>query len=134
MTALFNKKEEKKKKAPKEADVQHEELDTETVEQTSQALPKGGDPEAYRFVLSPHVTEKATNGNMLNKYTFKVSKEANKIEIKKAIERLYKVKVASVHVVNIPAKTRQIGRYMGTKIGFKKAIVTLKEGDKIEIA
>ncbi len=96
-------------------------------------LPQGEDSESYRFVLSPHVTEKATNGNVLNKYTFKVSKDSNKIELKKAIEKLYKVKVSAVNIQSMPSKSRQVGRYMGTKSGFKKAVITLRAGQKIEV-
>ena len=143
MAALFSKKEKdskipakpEKSKVQKEPEFKHEHDETGSPIESAGglAIPQGGDSEAYRFVLNPHVTEKATNGNILNKYTFKVAKNSNKIEIKKAIEKLYKVKVSSVNIQNIPSKKRQIGRYMGTKSGFKKAIITLKEGQKIEV-
>lgn len=131
---LFTKKEKKKEPKPKtEAEIKDEFVDTVEPETRKSVLPQGEDSEAYRFILSPHVTEKATNGNALNKYTFKVSKDSNKIEIKKAIEKMYKVMVSNVNIQNIPSKARQVGRYMGTKSGFKKAVVTLKEGQKIEV-
>ncbi len=138
--ALFSKKparpsggDDKKTKPQKVAEVKDEIIGTAESEPRKSVLPQGEDSESYRFVLSPHVTEKATNGNMLNKYTFKVSKDSNKIELKKAIEKLYKVKVSAVNIQSMPSKSRQVGRYMGTKSGFKKAIVTLKEGQKIEV-
>lgn len=131
MTAALFSKKEKEIKSSKDTEIKHEIV--EASEPSSPAVPKDGDPEAYRFVLNPHVTEKATNGNIFNKYTFKVSKNSNKIEIKKAIEKLYRVKVFSVNIQNVPSKSRQVGRYLGTKSGFKKAIITLKEGHKIEV-
>ena len=137
--ALFKKKTKKEKKesfghTTKEAMRVGVPVEESAEPETRKAvLPQGEDPEAYRFVLSPHITEKATNGNALNKYTFKVAKGSNKIAVKKAIEKLYKVQVLSVHTQNMPAKTIQVGRYTGHKVGFKKAIITLKEGQKIEV-
>lgn len=141
--ALFSKKEkdskkparEEKHKVQKEPEFKHEHDESGSPVESvgGLAVPQSGDSQAYRSILSPHVTEKATSGNVLNKYTFKVAKNSNKIEIKKAVEKLYKVKVDSVNVQNIPSKFRQIGRHMGTKAGFKKAIITLKEGQKIEV-
>lgn len=84
-------------------------------------------------LAEPLITEAATLAMEMNKYTFKVSKNSGKQEIKKAIENLYKVKVISVNTVNIPRKKRNYGRTPGWKTGFKKAIVTIKEGDKIEL-
>ena len=73
----------------------------------------------------------------LNKYVFKVSFDANKTEIKKAIEKMYNVKVEKVNIIHIPGKKRRLGRIegwrKGLKRGFKKAIVTLRKGDKIEV-
>ncbi|MEX1064298.1 MAG: 50S ribosomal protein L23 [Candidatus Paceibacterota bacterium] len=98
------------------------------------SLPKGGDADSYRVISRPHVTEKGTMLGEHNKYVFKVATNSNKIEIKKAVQELYKVKVEKVHVLNTRSKSRNIGRFSGSKPGFKKAIVTLKEGDRIEIA
>ncbi len=88
----------------------------------------------YGMIKAPHITEKAALLAEHNKYTFKVSAESNKIEIKKAIQNLYKVTVTGVHVISIPAKARSMGRYQGVRSSFKKAIVTLKPGDKIDVA
>jgi large subunit ribosomal protein L23 len=104
------------------------------VHDNSVALPKGGDAHSYGVVLSPYVTEKGTMVAVQNKYVFKVAKNANKTEIAKAVESLYKVGVAGVHIAYAPSKHRRVGRYEGRKPGFKKAIVTLREGDKIDIA
>lgn len=101
---------------------------------SSPSLPKGGDPWSYKVILSPHITEKGTIVVEQNKYLFKVAGVANKIEIKKAVENLYKVKVRDVSVLYAPSKFRQIGRITGRRPGFKKALVTLKEGSKIDIA
>jgi len=96
-------------------------------------LPKGGDEHAYAIILTPHMTEKSSGMAAQNKYVFKVAGNSSKIEIKKAIEKMYKVKVEKVAVSNKPAKARRVGKYMGEKAGFKKAIITLIEGDKIDI-
>ena len=87
---------------------------------------------AYRFLKSPHVTEKAVGLEAQNKYVFRINSGANKTEVKKAIEELYGVAVEEVNVVKIPRKKRRVGRSEGFKAGYKKAIVTLREGDKIE--
>lgn len=88
---------------------------------------------AYRVLASPHVTEKATGLERENKYIFKVFPKSNKIEIKKAIEDLYGVDVLSVNIINVPRRQRRLGRQMGWRKGYKKAIVKIAEGQKIEI-
>jgi large subunit ribosomal protein L23 len=88
---------------------------------------------ASRFLLEPWITEKSHEKMAENKYVFRVSSEANKTSIKKSIEDLYKVTVTSVNIIHIPKKKRIYGRTKGFKSGFKKAIATLKEGDKIEL-
>jgi len=87
---------------------------------------------AFRILISPHVTEKATDLESQNQYVFKVFPRSNKIEIRKAIEEVYGVKVVSVNIINVPRKPRRLGKTMGWKKGFKKAIVKIKEGQKIE--
>ena len=82
---------------------------------------------------APHITEKATNLAEKNQYVFRVWKGANKNEVKKTIENLYKVKVLDVKIINVPAKQRRLGRISGWKRGFKKAIVKIKAGQKIEV-
>lgn len=88
---------------------------------------------SYEAITEPHISEKATNLAEQNKYTFKVQKSANKHEIKKAIEGIYNVEVLSVNIIKIPAKKRRIGKTEGFKKGYSKAVVTIKEGQRIEI-
>ncbi|MEK7217678.1 MAG: 50S ribosomal protein L23 [Patescibacteria group bacterium] len=82
-------------------------------------------------VLHPYVSEKATKLESMNQYMFKVTRTANKPEIKKAIQNRYKVSVVAVNMINMPSKKRTVGRHVGIKAGFRKAIVTLAEGDSI---
>ena len=88
---------------------------------------------ASRVLVEPWITEAATKAAELNKYVFKVSGDSNKGQIKKAIEDLYKVTVLNVWTVNMPSKRRVRGRTVGTKSGFKKAIVKVKEGETIDV-
>ncbi len=88
---------------------------------------------ASRFLKEPHISEKATNLSEDGKYIFKVYRDANKSEIKKAISNLYGVAVKNINIVNIKAKTKLLKGKKGKKIGYKKAIVTLERGHKIEI-
>lgn len=94
-------------------------------------------PLAYRIIKEPHITEKANFLADQNKYVFKVFSKANKIEIKKIIEALYGVKVEKVHLIHSSPKKRRLGRSEGwrhgLKRGFKKAIITLAKGEKIEL-
>jgi len=87
-----------------------------------------------KILLAPWITEAATTAMEINKYIFKVSQKASKKQIKAAIENLYKVKVISVNTIKAPRKFRNYGRTPGWKTGFKKAVVTLKQGDKIEFS
>lgn len=87
----------------------------------------------YLWIREPHITEKSTSLASANKYVFKVSDSSNKQEIKKAVESFYNVGVTKINVINMPGKKRRLGRYEGRKSGFRKAIITLKEGDKIEV-
>ena len=90
-------------------------------------------PIVHRSIKFPHITEKSSNLANLNKYVFRVLPDANKIEIAKGIAGFYGVKVESVNIINIHRKKRFLRRREGYKSGYKKAIVTLKQGDKIEI-
>ena len=87
----------------------------------------------YKILKEPHISEKSTQLSDRRKYTFKVYKQANKNEIKKAIGNLYKVKVEGVSIINIKPKKRVLRGTEGRKSGYKKAIVTLAKGEKIEI-
>ena len=87
----------------------------------------------YDIIKAPIITEKtmAMKENE-NKYTFKVAKSANKVEIKKAVEEIFKVKVISVNTLNVLPKRKRVGRYEGFTPAYKKAIVKLAEGNKID--
>jgi large subunit ribosomal protein L23 len=77
-------------------------------------------------------TEKGTQQEPFGKYLFEVSGRANKIQIKKAVEDIYKVKVRSVNSVNVKGKLRRVRQELGKTAAWKKAVVTLEEGQKIE--
>ncbi len=85
------------------------------------------------LILKPIVTEKATRQMEENKYVFDVLPKATKPEIKAAIESLFDVSVTSVNTLKLPRKKRRVGRYVGYKAQYKRAIVTLKEGDSITL-
>jgi len=89
--------------------------------------------EAWRVLKTPHVTEKAAALSEKNQYVFKVWPRANKTEIGKAIEDIYGVDVLSVRIIKVPRKQRRLGKVQGWRKGYKKAIVKIKEGQKIEI-
>lgn len=88
---------------------------------------------AREIIIKPVVTEKSVDLMQENKYCFKVAKDANKIEIKNAIEEIFKVTVVSVNTVNVHGKMKRMGRTQGKTASWKKAIVTLREGDSIEV-
>ncbi len=87
----------------------------------------------YKIIKEPHIAEKA---NLVkekhNQITLKVDKRANKIEIKSAVEKIFKKKVLDVNTINVEGKKRRMGRNIGKKIDWKKAIVTLAPGETIE--
>ena len=86
------------------------------------------------LIKKPLITERATDLNVFGKYVFMVKPHATKPEIRKAIHEIYKVDAVSVNVINRPMKRKRFGGIMkGKKEGYRKAIVTLKEGQKIEI-
>ena len=85
------------------------------------------------LIIKPIVTEKATLQLEDNKYVFDVRPQATKPEIKAAIELLFDVKVTRVNTARMPRKKKRVGRFMGFKAQVKRAIVTLKEGDNIQL-
>jgi large subunit ribosomal protein L23 len=88
----------------------------------------------YDVLLGPMLTEKGTLlKEKENKVLFKVATEANKIEIKKAVEETFKVKVDNVATINCRGKIKRMGRYEGKRPDWKKAIITLKEGEKLDV-
>ena len=87
----------------------------------------------YKVIRRPLITEKSTiQKELYNQLAFEVDRRANKIEIKKAVERIFKVQVEDVRTMNYLGKRKRLGRTMGRRRHWKKAIVTLKPGQKIE--
>ena len=86
----------------------------------------------YEVLRRPLITEKNTMLQAQGKYAFEIAREANKPQVKQAVEKAFKVKVLAVNVMTVPSKTRRVGRRQVLTQSWKKAIVTLKPGDKIE--
>ncbi len=87
---------------------------------------------SFGVLEAPFITEKAIDLTEQGKYTFRVSSKANKASIKKAVEDFYDVDVESVNIIKVPPKKRRIGKVSGWRGEFKKAVVKLKKGQKIE--
>lgn len=104
-------------------------------QKTSDAVKTGSGAPTIKIpsvLVQPRISEKAGHLVQLNKYVFKVKPSANKVEVKKAVEAAYKVRVTQVNMVSNQGKNRNFGNRAGRTSSFKKAIVTLKKGDKIE--
>jgi len=85
---------------------------------------------AQDIIIKPVITEDAMDRLQNNVYTFKVAKDANKSEIKKAVEQLFGVEVAKVNTMNCNGRSKRVGRFAGKTSDWKKAIITLTEGSK----
>jgi len=85
-------------------------------------------------IISPNVTEKSTSLSEFNKVVFKVGKNANKESIKKSIEKIFKVNVVKINTINIRGKVKMVRNKKAYKSGYKKAIITLKKGQSIDLA
>ena len=85
-------------------------------------------------IISPNVTEKSTSLSEFNKVVFKVSKNANKKLIKKNFEKIFKVNVVKINTINIREKVKMVRNKKAYKSGYKKAIITLKKGQSIDLA
>lgn len=85
------------------------------------------------IIIAPVITEKSMANRQNNVYTFKVVKDADKLEIKKAIEEAFNVKVESINTLNTKSKRRRVGKYAGRTKTYKKAIITLASGSSIEM-
>jgi len=88
---------------------------------------------SYEAIRKPHISEKASYLAEKDQYIFEVSPNYNKNEIKKSVEGIYGVDVLSVNIIRIPAKKRRVGRTEGFRKAYKKAVIKIKEGQKIEI-
>ena len=85
-------------------------------------------------IISPNVTEKSTSFSEFNKVVFRVSKNANKESIKKSIEKIFKVNVIKINTINMREKVKMVRNKKSYKSGYKKAIITLKKGQSIDLA
>jgi len=142
--SLFNlfKKKKKEKEEKKERELKKKpkkdkkEAKKEPVKEVKEKVfkPKEAKSDiAFRVLYFPHITEKATVLAEENKYVFRINPKANKTQVKRAIEDVYGVEVEKVRIVKIPPKQRRLGRQIGRKSGYKKAIVEIKKGQKLEI-
>lgn len=91
------------------------------------------DTKYLEIVKGPVITEKSGNASQNNVYTFKVDPKANKVEIKKAIEKIFNVRVKEIRTLNVKTKKRRVGRYSGLTNRSKKAFVTLEDGQTIDL-
>ena len=89
---------------------------------------------SYKIIRQPIVTEKATKLSEYNKVVFEVAYKSNKNEIKGAVEKLFSVKVKSVNIINIKGKVKRFKGVLGKRNDIKKAIITLEEGNTIDIS
>ncbi len=138
--ALFKKKankktedskteiEDKKKESMKQL-YQKEELKKSVKEKKSDSRYKG----AYRVLVKPLVTEKATDLGAQNKYVFLIDNSANKLEVVKAIWTVYGVKPLAVNIIKMKGKTVRRGRIKGKRKDYKKAIITLAKDQQIQV-
>lgn len=91
---------------------------------------------AHDIIRKPIISERSMEvtfdkeGNEIKKYSFEVPSSANKIEIKKAVEEIFGVKVAAVNTMNVTGKLKRMGRYEGRRASYKKAVITLDKGSK----
>lgn len=86
----------------------------------------------YEIIIRPLITEKSMKLIDERKYTFEVKQGSNKVEVEKAVEELFNVKVTAVNMINTRRKSRRVGKYEGLRPAVQKAVVTLAEGNKID--
>lgn len=133
---LFKKKNKPEEEARKKADAELIDKKKETKKSKKEEKPvkksKKGKAQHFNVIKAPYITEKAIELAEKNQYVFKVFPGVNKTEIKKAIKEIYNVEVEGVRLVKVPPRKRRIGRVSGWKPGFKKAIVNIAKGQKIE--
>lgn len=127
MSDLYAGKTPKKEKAKKEPS------DKAAKKATTAKPVKGDTKDAYRVLIKPVVSEKATFIGQFNQYVFEVHPSTNKIVIKKAIQALYGVEPIKINIINVSGKSVRYGRNKGKTKRWKKAIVTLKQGQSIQV-
>ena len=130
---IFKKKKPIAEKKEAESGVKEIKKIEKQTPKASKPRKKAAKESIYRILKAPHITEKATDLAKMNQYVFKVYPKTNKTEIKKAIEELYNVDVLDIKIINIPRKQRKVGKTSGWKKGYKKAIIKIEKGQKIEV-
>lgn len=85
---------------------------------------------SYDIIIKQIITEKTTKLAETNKYTFEVAQGTNKVEVRKAVEEIFGRKVENIRIINVRKKEHKMGRYEGFKPAVRKAIITLKDGEK----
>ncbi|MCF7795099.1 50S ribosomal protein L23 [Patescibacteria group bacterium] len=140
--AIFGKKKNTDKDAPKKEtkkveskakevkEEKKEAVETKDVKETKKSKKHGL---AYKHLVKPLITEKAANLGINNQYVFIVGVNSNKVEIKKAINEVYGVKATNVNIINNEGKVVRRGRYTGKRKDTKKAIVTIEKGKSLNI-
>ena len=133
----FLKRKKGKKETKESPPVAREAKETkekkEVKKEKYKVLKKKADKKFNSFIIqAPHITEKAIDLQTKNQYTFRVLSDSNKTEIKKTIEQLYNVDVLSVKIIKVPRKRRRVGKVSGWRKGYKKAIIRVGKGQKIE--
>ena len=134
LNKIIKKEEETEKTAQKDAGKKAAKPKTAKKAPAVKRVSKGETPVSYfEIIRQPYISEKAFIINAQGQYVFLVAKESNKSEIKKAIEKAYKVKVSSVNITVAKSKPKRYRGYENIRSGFKKAVVTLKKGQTIDI-
>lgn len=131
---LFSTKKTAGKKAQKDENVLDMVQEPGSAKATAEKTPvvlKEDTGRAHHVLHRHHLSEKTNMLSASGRYVFKVAKTTNKIEVRKAIEAVYAVHVARVNMINVPGKNRRQGKSRGRTQDWKKAIVTLKEGERI---
>ncbi|QQG45860.1 MAG: 50S ribosomal protein L23 [Candidatus Niyogibacteria bacterium] len=128
----FFKKKEKRKRLEKIVSRRDVVLEPDEVEKKEERKNLGESKHAASTLLRPKITEKSSIMKEEGVYVFNVAYEASKKDIKMAVEELYKVKVDKVNVINMPPRLRSFGRKFGHSPGYRKALVRLSRGHKIE--
>lgn len=127
------KRKKKKVKAKKEKKEEIKVPKKEAVETVQPKTETFDSAIAFRVLKAPHITEKATDLAAQNQYVFKVYPRTNKSQIKEAIEELYNVDVVDVKIIKVPRKRRMVKGKIGWRKEYKKAIIKIKKGQKIEV-
>jgi len=141
MAILGNKKTTDTKSTPAKKTAAPKEAKSESMKDLYSAKTEAGSGKnitskfdgAHRVLVRPLVTEKAANFGILNKYSFVVTGQSNKLEVAKAIQAVYGVKPVAINIICVKGKAVARGRIKGRRSDLKKAIVTLKKGDVIKI-